>query len=264
MIDKAQEYIWSTARVLEQRRFEVLFKDGDPARRQGRAGALQDRRRRLRVRAGARRARADEPAAAHLDRAGGAGGRGRDRPGRRATTWRRSPRPTAACRSRCRSWSRGRARRGGASGPRARCSRPRCCTRRCRGEHPWLATRRGVLLDARSTRSRRRTRTRSRRRSRSSTRRRTATARRGGASGSGAGARAGARRHAARGLLAGRDPPPARLRQAPDSLARAWFTDAEIEASLDQLESRAARGRRLARSRGRCGRPRSRSSGAGW
>jgi len=31
MIDKAEAYIWSTARVLEQRRFEVLFKDGDPA-----------------------------------------------------------------------------------------------------------------------------------------------------------------------------------------------------------------------------------------
>jgi len=33
MIDfeRAEAYIWSTARVLEQRRFEVLFKDGDPA-----------------------------------------------------------------------------------------------------------------------------------------------------------------------------------------------------------------------------------------
>ena len=32
MIDKAQEYIWATARVLEQRRFEFLFgDDGDPA-----------------------------------------------------------------------------------------------------------------------------------------------------------------------------------------------------------------------------------------
>src|ERR687889_384401 len=31
MIDKAEAYIWKTARVLEQRRFEVLFKDGDPA-----------------------------------------------------------------------------------------------------------------------------------------------------------------------------------------------------------------------------------------
>jgi hypothetical protein len=27
---RAEHYIWSTARVLEQRRFEVLFKDGDP------------------------------------------------------------------------------------------------------------------------------------------------------------------------------------------------------------------------------------------
>src|SRR5215213_5248178 len=31
MIDRAEAYIWKTARVLEQRRFEVLFKDGDPA-----------------------------------------------------------------------------------------------------------------------------------------------------------------------------------------------------------------------------------------
>ena len=32
MIDKAQEYVWATARVLEQRRFEFLFGDGgDPA-----------------------------------------------------------------------------------------------------------------------------------------------------------------------------------------------------------------------------------------
>ena len=31
MIERAEQYIWSTARVLEQRRFEVLFKDGDPA-----------------------------------------------------------------------------------------------------------------------------------------------------------------------------------------------------------------------------------------
>jgi len=30
MIEQAEAYIWSTARVLEQRRFEVLFKDGDP------------------------------------------------------------------------------------------------------------------------------------------------------------------------------------------------------------------------------------------
>ena len=29
--ERAEAYIWSTARVLEQRRFEVLFKDGDPA-----------------------------------------------------------------------------------------------------------------------------------------------------------------------------------------------------------------------------------------
>ncbi|RKQ87571.1 hypothetical protein C8N24_5596 [Solirubrobacter pauli] len=30
MIDRAEAYIWKTARVLEQRRFEVLFKGGDP------------------------------------------------------------------------------------------------------------------------------------------------------------------------------------------------------------------------------------------
>ena len=27
MIDKAQEYVWATARVLEQRRFEFLFRE---------------------------------------------------------------------------------------------------------------------------------------------------------------------------------------------------------------------------------------------
>jgi hypothetical protein len=31
MIERAQDYVWKTARVLEQRRFEVLFGDGDPA-----------------------------------------------------------------------------------------------------------------------------------------------------------------------------------------------------------------------------------------
>ena len=31
MIDRAEAYIYKTARVLEQRRFEALFKDGDPA-----------------------------------------------------------------------------------------------------------------------------------------------------------------------------------------------------------------------------------------
>lgn len=31
MIDRAEDYIWKTARVLEQRRFEVLFSGGDPA-----------------------------------------------------------------------------------------------------------------------------------------------------------------------------------------------------------------------------------------
>ena len=30
MIEKAEEYIWANARVLEQRRFELLFKGGDP------------------------------------------------------------------------------------------------------------------------------------------------------------------------------------------------------------------------------------------
>lgn len=31
MIDRAEDYIWRTARVLEQHRFEAVFKDGDPA-----------------------------------------------------------------------------------------------------------------------------------------------------------------------------------------------------------------------------------------
>jgi hypothetical protein len=31
MIDQAESYIWKTARVLEQRRFAAVFKDGDPA-----------------------------------------------------------------------------------------------------------------------------------------------------------------------------------------------------------------------------------------
>ena len=99
MIEGAEAYIWSTARVLEQRRFEVLFARRRPRRGEGRAGALQDRGRRVRLRAGARRARADEPAPAHLDRAGGARGRSA-RPTRacRDHLVRRSPRPTAASR----------------------------------------------------------------------------------------------------------------------------------------------------------------------
>ena len=47
-----------------------------------------------------------------------------------AITSRRSPRPTAACPSRCRHWSRIRTRPGGGSAPRAACWRPRCSTRR--------------------------------------------------------------------------------------------------------------------------------------
>ena len=190
-----------------------------PGRGQGRAGALQDRRRRLRLRARARRARADEPAAAHLDRARGARG-ARRRPTRaicdhladdhRARRRRPGRAADAASRSR--------ARRGGASGPRARCSPPRCSIAPLprRVDAPWLDGRRGVLL-ARGRRDRARpTRTRSRRRSCSSTPRRTATAREAAAERLGAArARAGPRRHAARGLLAGRDPPPARLRPAP-------------------------------------------------
>ena len=80
-IERAQNHVWSTSRVLEQRRFEVLFGDnGDAERGHRRAGALQDAGWRLRLRARARRARADEPAAAHLDRARGARRRRHDRP----------------------------------------------------------------------------------------------------------------------------------------------------------------------------------------
>ena len=260
-------YIWATARVLEQRRFEFLFGTRRPGGRQGRAGALQDRRRRLRLRARARRARADEPAAAHLDRARGARGAGRDR--------RRGSRDHLADAHRARRRRPGRAADARAVAARAvvghrdrgHAARDRAALRAALrdGSHPWLDARRGVLLDARSTRSRRRTRTRSRRRSRSSTRRRTASGPRPRRSGSGAlVARAGARRQAARGLLARRDPPPARLRHAPGQPRPRVVLRRGDRGRLDHLEARAARGRRLARSRGRSGRPRSRSSGAGW
>ena len=142
MIERAREYVWDTARVLEQRRFEFLFGDGDAA--PPCKAALEPYRtagRRLRLRARARRPRPDEPAAAHLDRARGARGAGRDRPGRSATTSRRWPRPTAGCRSRCRASSRTRARRGGAIGDRGHAARDGArSTRRLPGvEHPWLA-----------------------------------------------------------------------------------------------------------------------------
>ena len=185
----------------------------------GRAGALQDRGRRLRLRARARRARADEPAAAHLDRARGARGR--------------RARPTRAI---CDHLATLTAPDGGVpvALPTLEPYAARAVVGRSATEGTLLATAllyaplsrhvdapvagagRGVLLDARSTRSTRRTRTRSRRRSRSSTPRRTASGPRRAAERLGAArARAGARRPAARGLLARRDPPPARLRQAP-------------------------------------------------
>ena len=55
---------------------------------------------------------------------------------------------------------------------------------------------------------------------------------------------------------------PHNFAEAPDSLARAWFSDAEIEASLDHLGPSSA-STAAGRSRGRTGCPRSRSSGAG-
>ena len=81
----------TTARVLEQRRFEVPLQGRPTAPRCDAALELPHGRRRLRLRAGARRARADEPAAAHLDGAGDARGRRRlDRTAARsATTCRR-------------------------------------------------------------------------------------------------------------------------------------------------------------------------------
>ena len=178
MIDRAEAYIWKTARVLEQRRFEVLFKDGDPRGGEGRAGALQDRGRRLRLRAGARRARADEPAAAHLDRAGGARGHRRDRPARAGP-----PRDDHRARRRRARGHAGHARLAGRAvvgdrRPKARCSPPRCCSRRSPSTsrtRGWAGRRRSC--GTRWTRSTRRTRTRSRRRSRSSTPRPTARAR---------------------------------------------------------------------------------------
>ena len=39
MIERAEEYIWANARVLEQRRFELLFKGGDPRARHRRASS---------------------------------------------------------------------------------------------------------------------------------------------------------------------------------------------------------------------------------
>ena len=217
MIDRAEAYIWKTARVLEQRRFEVLFKDGDPAAVKAALEPYKTAGRRLRVRAGARRARPDEPAAAHLDRAGGARGR-RARPTRACrTTWRRSRRPTAACRSRCRTCGTGRVAPWWEIGDRGLAARHRAAVRAALQARraPVARAARRRSCGARWTRSTRRTRTRSRRRSRSSTPRPTARGREAAAERLGrARARAGPRRHAARGLLGGRDPPPARLRQA--------------------------------------------------
>ena len=249
-IERAQDHVWSTSRVLEQRRFEFLFGDGDARRDRRRAGALQDRRRRLRLRARARRARADEPAAAHLDRARGARRRRHDRP-------RDLRSPADAHRA------------------RRRRARSRCRRLEPYARAPWwaigtegtllstalhlraaLAARRHARLDGRrprrsagapSTRSRRRIPTRPRRRSCSSTRRATASARAPPPSGSGGscasrGWSASSPRATRRARSTTRTTSPSR----PDSLARAWFTDAEIEASLDHLAAQQRERRRLA------------------
>ena len=257
MIDKAEAYIWATARVLEQRRFEVLFKDGDPAAVKA---ALEPYK---------------TPTAATATRWSPTGA------GRRASRrtsgprWRRSRTPARPTRASATTSTTITApdggvpvalpthgavaaravvahrHRGHAARDRAAVRAARHARRRTRG---WRGPRRSA--GTRSTRSRRRTRTRSRPRSRSSTPRRDrARAERGGRAARRAGARAGPRRHAARGLLEGEIHHPHDFARRPDSLARAWFTDDEIERSLDHLESRAARRRRLADHVGACGLP---------
>ena len=249
MIEKAEEYIWANARVLEQRRFELLFKGGAKAARHRRRQALQDARRRLRVRAGARRARPDEPAAAHLDRAGGA--RGRRHHGRRRLrsprdhdrARRRRPRrpPLIGAVSACALVADRHRGKPARDEPALRAARP---TRR----RPRLAGTRGVVLLGHDRRDREDAPVRRRGRALIPRRRaRPGPRRASGRSGSETSSRS--RTSSARSPRA---TPRARsttridFARRPDSLARPWFTDDEIDDSLDQLASTAARRRRLA------------------
>ena len=265
MIEKAEEYIWANARVLEQRRFELLFKGGAKAARHRRGQALQDARRRLRVRAGARRARPDEPAAAHLDRAGGTRGRRDDR--------RRRPGPPH-------DHDRARRRRPRRPPLTGAVSARTLVAHRHRGQpachelalRAARQTRRGSRLAGtsgdrsagpRSTRSRRRTRTTSRPHSHSSTPRATRTAPRRPPSGSASSSRS--RTSSARSPRAtaeGEIHYPHDFARRPDSLARPWFTDEEMDDSLDQLAAQQQDdgGWRITWP---CGCPRSSTNGAG-
>ena len=255
MIERHEEYIWATARVLEQRRFEFLFGDGDAAAVQGRARALQDRRRRLRLRARARRARPDEPAAAHLDRARGARG-ARARPTRaicdHIETLTAPDGGVPVALPSLEPWPRapwwGIGDRGHAARDRA-ALRAAARARRTRGwtraEAFCWARDRGDREDA-PVRGRGRDHV-PRRRVRPRARAARQAERLGGAR-----ARAGPRRHAARGLLARRDPPPAQLRQAPGQPRARVVQRRRDRARRSTTSSRAQRdARRLGRSRGR-------------
>ena len=241
MIEQAEKHIWSTARVLEQRRFEVLFKGGDPE--DHRAGAAAATRRPTAATgtrssptgAGRRASRRTSGPRWRRSRTPGAPTRAS------ATTSRPSPRPTAASRSRWRASSRGRTRRGGGSEARARCSPPRFSTPRSRAPasttrwlqgaeafcwaavdaiestHPYEVEAALTFLDAVPDRER-------------------------------------AERAAERlgelvkaQDLVGKQPEgysegeihhPHDFARRPDSLARPWFSDEEIERSLDLLASR--------------------------
>ena len=265
MIDKAQDYVWATARVLEQRRFEYLFGDGgDAAAVNAALEPYKTARRRLRLRARARRARPDEPAAAHLDRARSARGARRDRPGHRRpprddhrARRRRARRPPDARAVR-------RAPRGGASATEgtllataliyARLSSGDASVEGRREAFCWNAVE-AIEQDA-PVRGRVRDHVPGRRAA-------TASARRRRPSGS-------ARLVASRTSSApspratrGRGPPPARLRLPPDSARARVVQRRRDRGLLDHLASQQHEhgGWEVTWATGR---PRSRSSGAGW
>ena len=239
MIRRAEAYIWSTARVLEQRRFEVLFKDGDPAAVKAALAPYKtpDGGYGYALEPDGRGPTSQPPhiwtALEALEDAGSTDPRVCDHlmtitapdggvpvalpslePWPRAPWWEIGTEGTLLATALL-------------YAPLSR-----------HVSHPWLAIGRGVLLAGGRRDRARRTRTRSRRRSCSSTRRRTASGRSRRRSGSASLVR--------EQELVGKQPEgyspgeihhPHDFAKRPDSLSRAWFSDEEMSASLDLLES---------------------------
>ena len=265
MIDKAQDYVWATARVLEQRRFEYLFGDGgDPAavkaalepyktpdggygyalEPDGRGPTSQPPHIWTALEVLEELGETDPGIGDHLATLTAPDG---GVPGRAADLEPYAARAVVGHRH------------------RGHAARHRADLRAARRRPSVEGRRRGVLLDARSRRSRRRTRTRSSRRSRSWTPRPTASARRAQAERLGTLVReqnlVGTQPE---GYSPGEIHHPHNFASSPGhrSPARGSATPRSRPASITSRPSSASTA--AGRSRGRTGCPRSRSSGAGW